>query len=107
MTVSHDALDSGLTKASLLEKEATLNSDQDRWTGLLCIYAFINCVINIRYPDFGQNRSKVMFSQSVFPRGSTESSNVVYILCCFEGVCGKHKHNHYVPLAFETPSVKR
>ena len=74
---------------------------------------FVICyfVIVTYYPDFGVEKWKLLFNQTVEPRPPLPSVSKLHILFCYDGdvLCRDFHHNHYVPLIFGllNASVKR
>ncbi|XP_057306732.1 uncharacterized protein LOC130644950 [Hydractinia symbiolongicarpus] len=102
-SVSHSSVDTGLSAADLVQKEAILMCSKNIWSSFICILALTSVLkrnISTLYPDCGQLRFKTLFNQNIFPRlPSNKNLQPVSILFCNNGKhSGQFKPNHFVPL---------
>ena len=111
ISVSNISSDSLLTHEDLVKQEAINNCACKIWSPFLCILSLssvIGTIITSYYPDFGEEKYKILFNQEIIPRTLLRNRNAVHILFCREQAVGMNlpysifSPNHYVPLiAFE------
>ena len=113
MSVSHSSVDTDMKGEDLVRSEAISNcKHKHMWSGFLCLFALSSVTdrtIVSYYPDFGVEKWKLLFNQTVEP--PLPSVSKLHILFCYDGdvLCRDFHHNHYVPLIFGllNASVKR
>ena len=104
LCLSHATVDLDLSSDNASVKaEAIHNCFDKRWCSFICILALssvVNKTIFTFYPDFGDVKYKLLFTQEVKPRLGS-SKGVVNILFCKDGPLESSvtfTPNHFVPL---------
>ena len=110
--MSKDCLDSNLTEDDLVRKEAILNCSGHHFYSFWGFSSVLGTNISTYYPDCGELQHKLLFNHCIKPRQHNHKidSDVIYLLFCFEGRVEPGKTfqpNHFVPLHFHPPQLKR
>ena len=70
LSVSMTSVDTNLTDDALVKQDAISNCHDSRWSSFLCILGLSSVIkrnIYTYYPDYGQQRSKVLFNAIINP----------------------------------------
>ena len=106
LSVSHRAFDSSLSGRELVKVEAILNCHDKTWSSFLCILGLASVTnrnILSYYPDFGEQKFRLLFNCKVEPCPPLRSLLDLHILFCFRGEVKSgeiFKPDHFVPLLY-------